>query len=637
MEFPPVPGTSFFPVCREDMDARGWNEVDFLMVSGDAYVDHPSFGPAVIARVLESRGYRVGMIAQPDWRSKDAFLALGRPRLAVLVSAGNLDSMLSRFTASKKGRSSDSYSPGGKSGLRPDRATIAYCSRVRECWKDIPVVIGGVEASLRRFAHYDYWSDSVRRSMLFDSQADLLVYGMGEKTILEIADLLDRDAPVENLKTLRGTACRTSSPPEIKKRVDVPSFEDVSADRHAFAEAFRLQSLEQDPFSGKTVVQPHGAAYIVQNPPSFPLSEKEMDGVYDLPYTRTYHPSYEAEGGVPAIREVRFSLTSHRGCFGSCSFCAIHYHQGRIIQARSHESLLKEARLLVTLPDFRGYIHDVGGPTANFRIPACDQQLVRGACKTRQCLFPTPCPKLRPDHSDYLELLRKLRALPGVKKVFIRSGIRYDYVLADKKTPFLEELCAHHVSGQLKVAPEHVSDGVLKLMGKSSRQNYEQFMAEYKAMNEKLGKKQYIVPYFIASHPGAGLKEAVELAEFLRDVRFQPEQVQDFIPTPGSLSTCMYYTGLDPFTGKEVHVPRDRTERKMQRALLQYGEPRNRETVIQALKAAGREDLIGTGPLCLVKPQHREEGRRSGKASKVFPKGKAEGTKRSGPGKGRPR
>jgi len=642
MVVPPVPGTSFFPVNREEMEARGWAGLDFLLISGDAYVDHPSFGPAVIARVLESRGFRVGILPQPDWKSREPFLAMGRPRLAALVTAGNLDSMLNRLTASKKSRSRDSYSPGGKAGLRPDRATVVYGSRVRECWKDLPLVIGGVEASLRRFAHYDYWSDDVRRSVLIDSGADLLVYGMGEKQITEIAALLDRGVPVEKIRSVRGTMYRSAELPEDGKTVAVPSWEEVSSDRRKFAEAFRLQYPEQDPFHGKAVAQRFGNVWTVQNPPPRPLIMDEMDQVYGYPYTRTYHPMYEKDGGVPAIEEVRFSLTSHRGCFGSCSFCAIHYHQGRIIQARSHGSLVEEARLLTTLPDFKGYIHDVGGPTANFRIPACDDQLVRGACRNRQCLFPAPCPKLRADHSDYLELLGKLRALPGVKKVFIRSGIRFDYLMADKKTPFLEELCAHHVSGQLKVAPEHVSPGVLSVMGKPGCEVYGKFMEAYAEMNRKLGKKQYLVPYFISSHPGAELKDAVRLAEFLRDIRFQPEQVQDFIPTPGSLSTCIYYTGIDPFSGKKVHVPKDRNERKMQRALLQYREPKNRETVLRALDTAGRPDLVGEGPLCLVRSQQKKENRRgketppAGSAAKRKREGKSTVSLRQGAGRKEP-
>lgn len=632
MAVPPVSGTVFFPVNRPEMEERGWSGLDFLLVTGDAYVDHPSFGAAVIARVLEKRGFRVGILPQPDWRKKEAFQAMGRPRLAALVTAGNLDSMLNHFTAAKKIRRGDRYSPGGKGGLRPDRATIVYGKKIRECWKDIPLIIGGVEASLRRFAHYDYWSDGLRSSVLLDSEADLLVYGMGEKAIGEIASLLDRGVPVESIRFARGTMFRTSSPPEGEDTVVLPSWEEVSARKDRFAEAFRLQYGEQDPFHGRKVAQKFGNEWVVQNPPPLPLTTKEMDEIYDYPYPRTYHPMYEKAGGVAAIEEVRFSLTSHRGCFGSCSFCAIHYHQGRIIQARSRESLLREARLLTTLPDFKGYIHDVGGPTANFRIPACEEQLVRGACRDRQCLFPTPCPKLRADHREYLELLRELRALPGVKKVFIRSGIRFDYVLADRKTPFLEELCAHHVSGQLKIAPEHVSPRVLAVMGKSDAPVYERFMKAYERVNERLGKKQYLVPYFISSHPGSTLQDAVILAEFLRDIRFQPEQVQDFIPTPGSLSTCIYYTGLDPMTGGKVFVPREEKERRWQRALLQYRAPKNRETVLEALRAAGREDLIGDGPLCLA-PDRGRGRRRGGKGARTSQR-REKDKRRPSPGSG---
>ena len=625
MAVPPVAGTAFFPVGPSEMEERGWSGLDFLLVTGDAYIDHPSFGAAVIARVLEKRGFRVGILPQPDWRNKEAFMAMGRPRLAALVTAGNLDSMLNHFTAAKKIRRDDRYSPGGKGGLRPDRATIVYSNKIRECWKDIPIIIGGVEASLRRFAHYDYWSDSLRRSILLDSDGDLLVYGMGEKQIGEIASLLDRGVPVESIRFARGTMFKTASLPEDEGIVAVPSWEEVSARKDRFAEAFRLQYREQDPFHGRKVAQRFGNQWVVQNPPPLPFSTQEMDEIYDYPYTRTYHPMYEKAGGVAAIEEVRFSLTSHRGCFGSCSFCAIHYHQGRIIQARSRESLLKEARLLTALPDFKGYIHDVGGPTANFRIPACEDQLVKGACRDRQCLFPTPCPKLRSD----------LRALPGVKKVFIRSGIRFDYVLADNKSPFLQELCAHHVSGQLKIAPEHVSPGVLAVMGKPEAVVYERFMKAYERVNEKLGKKQYLVPYFISSHPGATLRDAVILAEFLRDIRFQPEQVQDFIPTPGSLSTCIYYTGLNPMTGERVFVPKDERERRWQRALLQYRAPKNREAVLEALKAAGREDLIGDGPLCLVRAQGRGR-RRRGEGARTSQQSQKE-RRRPSPGTGRSR
>lgn len=602
MSIPPVPGAGFLPVDGVEMAKRGWDRLDFLMVSGDAYVDHPSFGVAVIARVLEEEGFRVGILPQPDWRTADSFKIMGRPRYAALVTAGNLDSMLNKLTAAKKSRSEDRYSPGGRPGMRPDRATIAYCCRLRELWKDLPIVIGGVEASLRRFAHYDYWSDSVRRSMIVDSQADLLVYGMGELQIREIARALAEGAPVERLTDVPGTVWRTKELGEAAERsVVCPSFEEVSSDRRKFAEAFAIQDGEQDPFRGRAVAQMHGNSWIVQNPPARPLTTEEMDLVYSLPYARTWHPRYDDDGGVPAIAEVRFSLASHRGCFGGCSFCAIHYHQGRIIQSRSHESLLREARILTSLPDFKGYIHDVGGPTANFRIPACDDQLIRGACRDRRCLFPRPCRKLKVDHSDYIALLRKLRSLPKVKKVFIRSGIRFDYLLADGKSGFLEELCKHHVSGQLKVAPEHVSKRVLALMGKPGRKVYERFRSAFAAMNKRLGKRQYLVPYFISSHPGSALEDAVELAEFIRDSRVQPEQIQDFIPTPGSLSTCMYYTGLNPFTGEEVRSAKSPEERRMQRALLRFADRKNRDVVIRALEAAGRRDLIGTGPSCLVR------------------------------------
>jgi uncharacterized radical SAM protein YgiQ len=631
---PPVPGTSFLPVCRADMEARGWEELDFLLVNGDAYVDHPSFGGAVIARVLEAGGFRVGILPQPDWRDVRSYGSMGRPRLAVLVTSGNLDSMLNRFTAAKKDRSRDSYSPGGRKGLRPDRAVIVYCNGIRQLWGDVPLVIGGVEASLRRFAHYDYWADKPRRSILIDSGADLLVYGMGEAQIREIASLLDRGVSIKDIRSVRGTMYKTAALPEGGGHVRLPSWEEAASDRFKFAEAFRLQYDEQDPFHGAAVAQKSGGLWAVQNPPPVPLTSAEMDEIYGLPYTRTWHPMYESAGGVPAIEEVRFSLTSHRGCFGSCSFCAIHYHQGRIIQARSHESLIKEARLLTSLPDFKGYIHDVGGPTANFRIPSCKEQLSRGACRGKQCLHPAPCRHLEADHSDYIALLRKLRALPGVKKVFIRSGVRFDYLLEDKKNNFLEELCEYHVSGQLKIAPEHVSPRVLSLMGKSRPEVYVKFMEAYARANKKLGKKQYLVPYFISSHPGAELKDAALLAEFLRDIKYQPEQVQDFIPTPGSLSTCIYYSGVDPFSGKEVYVPKSVRERKMQRALLQYGAPENREMVIRALQEAGREDLIGDGPKCLVRPAFRAPDRGGGPSPSPRWQG---GRKGAQPAKARPR
>ena len=597
--------SAFLPVNRDDMAARGWNEVDFVFISGDACVDHPSFANAIIPRFLESRGFRVGIIAQPDWRSLKDFLVLGRPRLGALVSAGNLDSMLSHFTAAKKPRSDDPYSPGGKAGFRPQRATAVYCNRVREAWKDLPLVVGGVEARMRRFAHYDYWSDTVRRSLLVDCRADLLVFGMGERPIEEIADSLSKGIPVGQIRDVAGTCFRARKEDIPGNAVMTPSFENVSKDPKAFCEAFRLQHCEQDPFRGRTIAQDNGAWTVVQNPPSLPLSEKEMDHLYSLPYTRAPHPMYESSGGVPAIEEVRFSITAHRGCFGSCSFCSITSHQGRIIQRRSDESILREARTFTGMPDFKGYIHDVGGPTANFHVPACSKQAKTGSCPDRDCLWPEPCPGLERDHSAYFALLRKLRDLPGVKKVFIRSGIRYDYLLASGNPALIKELCKHHVSGQLKVAPEHVSCDVLGLMRKPGKEVFTRFREAFDRANRELGKKQYLVPYLMSSHPGATLGDAVELAEFLRDIGYHPEQVQDFIPTPGTLSTCMFFTGLDPMTGEKVHVPRSAHEKKLQRALLQYPSPKNRKLVEEALSLAGRSDLIGKGPRCLVRPARR--------------------------------
>lgn len=597
---------NFLPVSKQDMEERGWDELDFLFVSGDAYVDHPSFGPAIICRLLEKQGFKVGIIPQPDWRSTKDFKKLGKPRLGVLVSAGNLDSLLNKFTAAKKYRSKDNYSPGGKAGMRPERATIVYCNRIREAWKNIPIIIGGIEASLRRFAHYDYWSDSVRRSILIDSRADLLIYGMGEKQITEIAAQLAAGIKVEDIRFVQGTAYRTLSLEHLWDYVEVPTYTEVSTDKKKFAEAFKIEYEEQDALRGKTIAQNHGEYFVVQNPPAMPLSTMEMDEVYGLPYQRTYHPMYEEMGGVPAIQEVKFSLVSHRGCFGGCSFCAIVSHQGRVIQSRSEESILDEAEKIIKMPDFKGYIHDVGGPTANFRMPACKEQAVRGTCRTRQCLSPKPCRNLIADHSDYLSLLRKLRALPGVKKVFIRSGLRYDYLLSGHNDEFLQELCEHHVSGQLKVAPEHVSANVTRLMGKAGKETYLKFMAAYGKVNKLIGKEQYLVPYFMSSHPGCGLKEAVELAEFIRDLKYHPEQVQDFIPTPGSLSTCMYYTGIHPLTGEKIYVAKSDAEKKMQRALMQYRDPKNYRIVYDALKKAGREDLIGFGEKCLIRPPRNE-------------------------------
>ena len=615
------------------MQSRGWNDLDFLLVSGDAYVDHPSFGHAIIARVLEKEGFRVGILAQPDYRSPDAFLALGRPRLGVLVSAGNLDSMLNAFTAAKKRRHTDSYSPGNRSGLRPERATIAYCNRVRQAMGDIPVVIGGIEASLRRVAHYDYWDDAVRRSILVDSGADLLVYGMGELQVAEIARQLALGIRPDDIRDVAGTCWLTKEKDDVwVESMELPSFESVAASKKAFAEAFSLFYLEQDPVRGKTLLQAHGSRWVVQNPPARPLTTPELDSIYDLPFTRLAHPDYSAEGGIPAIQEVQFSLVSHRGCFGSCSFCAITSHQGRIIQSRSKESLLREATLLTKMAGFKGYIHDVGGPTANFRHPSCEGQLKRGTCRGRECLGSRPCPNLDTDHSEYLEILRAIRALPGVKKVFVRSGIRYDYLLAGEAEPFLTELCRHHVSGQLKVAPEHVSKRVTDLMGKSGIEAYLAFSEAYSRVNSKLGKEQYLVPYFMSSHPGSTLSEAVELAEFLRDTGMHPEQVQDFIPTPGTLSTCMYYTGINPLTGERVPVARSAYEKRLQRALLQYRDPKNADLVREALARAGRKDLVGTGPRCLVRPsgQHFGQGVR-----KPAAKDKREGGDEVGKGKNR--
>ena len=596
----------FLPMTRQDMEERGWDELDFIFVSGDAYVDHPSFGPAILCRLLEKHGYKVGIIAQPDWRGEEDFRRLGSPRLAFLVSSGNMDSLLNKFTAAKKTRHKDAYSPGGKSGCRPERSVIVYTNKLRELWPGVPVIIGGIEASLRRFAHYDYWTNQVRRSILMDSQADMLVYGMGEKQILEIAADLHQGIDIENIQDVAGTCYRVPDFDYVYDYVKLPDFEEVATDKKQFAEAFKNIYLEQDAIRGKKLVQKNGEACVVQNPPAMPLTEEEMDEVYDLPYQRTYHPIYEAAGGVPAIKEVKFSLVSQRGCFGGCNFCAIISHQGRIIQRRSHESLMREARILTELPDFKGYIHDVGGPTANFRRTSCDKQLKYGTCRGKNCLSPEPCNQLVADHTDYLRLLRELRALPKVKKVFIRSGIRFDYLLLAKDS-FLEELCKHHISGQLKIAPEHISDRVTRLMGKSDKEVYRRFVQKFKVMNERLGKKQYLVPYFMSSHPGSKLEDAIELAEFIRDLGYRPEQVQDFIPTPGTLSTAMYYTGLNPLTGEKVYTAKKPQEKRMQRALMQYWIPGNRPLVREALKLAHREDLIGFGPKCLVHPEYSEK------------------------------
>lgn len=601
---------NFLPITREEMKERGWDQVDFVYVSGDAYVDHPSFGHAIITRLLESRGYRVGIIAQPDWRKPESVQVFGEPRLGFLVSAGNMDSMVNHYSVSKKRRKTDAYTPGGEMGKRPDYACVVYGNLIRQTYKKTPIILGGIEASLRRMAHYDYWSDKLKRSVLLDSGADVISYGMGEHSIIELAEALDAGIPVEDITYIAGTVVKTKSLDSIYDAEILPSFEDLKADKMNYARSFYTQYLNTDAFNGKRLVEPYSDhLYVVQNPPAAPLTQMEMDDVYALPYQRTYHPSYEAKGGVPAIKEIKFSLISNRGCFGGCSFCALTFHQGRIVQVRSHESLIEEAKEITKDKDFKGYIHDVGGPTANFRHPSCKKQMEHGVCKTRQCLFPSPCKNLDADHRDYVSLLRKLRDIPKVKKVFIRSGIRFDYLLADKKQEFLRELCEYHVSGQLKVAPEHVAGPVLSLMGKPEHKVYEEFTRQFYKMNEKIGKEQYLVPYLMSSHPGSTLKEAVELAEYCRDLGYMPEQVQDFYPTPSTISTCMYYTGVDPRTMKPVYVPKSPHEKAMQRALIQYRNPKNYELVIEALRKTGREDLIGFGKHCLIRPRQTKEDR----------------------------
>ena len=593
--------TKFLPVTKEEMEARGIWQPDFVYICGDAYVDHPSFGAAIITRLLESRGYSVGMIAQPDWRKKESIAFFGEPRLGFLVSAGNMDSMVNHYTVAKKHRKQDAYSPGGKMGLRPDRAVTVYSNLIRQTYKHTPIILGGIEASLRRLAHYDYWSDGMKRSVLMDAGADLISYGMGERSILEIAEALDKGFPVSSITFIPGTVYKTK---EMPKGELLPSYEQLCENKKAYADSFRIQYENTDAFSGKVLIEDYGnRGYVVQNPPSKPLSQKEMDEVYTLPYARTYHPMYEKQGEIPAIEEIKFSITSNRGCFGGCNFCALTFHQGRIVQTRSHASIIEEAKSYVTEKDFKGYIHDVGGPTADFRHPACKKQETKGVCTNRQCLFPKPCKNLDTDHKDYLELLRKLRNISGVKKVFIRSGIRFDYVNADTSSAFLDELAKYHVSGQLRVAPEHVSDEVLYYMGKPEHAVYQQFLKKFEKANARSGKKQYVVPYLMSSHPGCTIKEAVKLAEYVRDMGFMPEQVQDFYPTPSTMSTCMYYTGIDPRTGKKVYVPKTFKEKAMQRALLQYKNPENYELVKEALLLAGRKDLIGFDKKCLIRPR----------------------------------
>lgn len=592
----------FLPVTRKDMEDRGWSQLDFLFICGDAYVDHPSFGHAIITRLLESEGFRIGIIPQPDWRSNNDFMTLGCPKYAVFVASGVIDSMVNHYTASRKPRREDSYSPGGRSGQRPDRAVIVYANKVREVFKGTPVVIGGIEASLRRFAHYDYWDDKVRRSILLDSKADLLVYGMGEKPVVEIARLFRQGKTADQIVNVRGTAY-TANQEKLPGRVRfIPSWEEVAEDKAVYAQCFKTQYEHQDAFTGETLAQRHGERYVVQNPPPFPMTTDEMDRIYKLPYQRSWHPMYRAQGGVPAIEEVEFGVTSHRGCYGGCSFCALHFHQGRIIQKRSRGSIVNEVRELTMRPGFKGYIHDVGGPTANFRNPACAKQERAGACAGKQCLFPEPCKNLIVDHGEYLSLLREIRNMPGIKKVFIRSGIRYDYLMLDKNDDFFTELCEHHISGQLKVAPEHVAARVLDKMGKPGKKIYDRFVKKFYEINRMLGKEQYLVPYMLSSHPGSDLKAAVQLAEYMRDTGQTPEQVQDFYPTPGTLSTCMFYTGLDPRNMKMVYVPRSPREKAMQRALLQYRKKENYKLVHEALIEAGRSDLIGYGRQCLIRP-----------------------------------
>ena len=637
---------AFLPTSRAEMLERGWEQCDFVYICGDAYVDHPSFGIAIITRLLEAKGYKMGIIAQPDWHDPASIAALGEPRLAFLVSAGNMDSMVNHYTVAKKRRGKDFYSPGGQMGLRPDNATVVYGNLIRRSFKHTPVILGGVEASLRRLAHYDYWADKLKRSILLDSGADLISYGMGEHSIVAIADALDAGIPVEQITWIPGTAYRSKELSGVAdEHIVLPSWEALQADRLEYARSFRTQYRNLDPYSGRTLVEPYerDGLYVVQNPAAEPLSTEEMDAVYALPYERSYHPSYEAAGGIPAIQEVQFSITSNRGCIGECAFCSLAFHQGRIIQSRSHESILAEARLITQLPGFKGYIHDVGGPTADFRKPACPKQLEKGACIGKRCLSPKPCKSLQVDHRDYLELLCKLRALPGVKKVFVRSGIRFDYVLLDKHADeFIRELAAHHVSGQLRLAPEHVSDEVLRVMGKPPARVYQQFVERFNAANEELGLKQFALPYLMSSHPGSTLKEAVELAEFCRDMGFNPEQVQDFYPTPSTISTCIYYTGVDPRTMEEVYCPRTPHEKAMQRALIQYRNPKNRALVTEALKAAGREDLIGSGPQCLVRPgkgggPKGGKGGSSGGPKGGAPKGSREAWGRAGKAKGQAR
>ncbi len=598
----------FLPITRQEMKEQGIEQFDFIYVSGDAYVDHSSFGMAIITRILEAHGYSVGIIAQPDWTKDESITIFGEPKLGFLISSGNMDSMVNHYSSSKKHRKVDAYSPGGKMDLRPDHAVVVYGNLVRKSYKKTPIIIGGIEASLRRLAHYDYWSNSMKRSVLLDSTADLLIYGMGEHAIVEIADALSAGIEIKDITYIAGTVYKTKDSEVAYNAITLPSYEEVKTDKITYAKSFKEQYDNTDPFTAKAMIESYDDnIYVIQNPPAKPLTMQEMDDIYALPYMGTYHPSYEALGGIPAVKEIKFSLVSNRGCFGGCSFCAITFHEGRIVQARSHESILEEANTMTKDPEFKGYIHDLGGPTANFRYPSCKKQLTRGVCKNKQCLYPEPCKDMFVDHKDYIEVLRKLRKLPNVKKVFIRSGVRFDYVLADASDEFLEELCKYHVSGQLRVAPEHISDTVLKRMGKPKKEVYDKFQEKFKEVNEKIDADQYLVPYLISSHPGSTLNEAVKLAEYVRDLGYMPEQVSDFYPTPSTLSTVMYYTGVDPRDMEPVYVPRSFKEKSMQRALIQYRNPKNYDIVKEALELTHRVDLIGYAPKCLIRPERPEK------------------------------
>jgi len=631
---------AFLPVSRADMDARGWDQCDFVYVCGDAYVDHPSFGMAIITRVLEAHGYRVGVICQPDWTDPASISALGEPRLGFLVSAGNMDSMVNHYTVNKKPRHEDAYTPGGRAGARPNRAITVYGNLIRRTFKDKPIIIGGIEASLRRLAHYDYWQDKLKRSVLLDSSADILLYGMGEHSIVEVADALAAGLPIEQITFVNGSVYRVSGPGALDNVYDyelLPSWDELAADRIAYARSFNIQQQNMDPITGRRLVEPYpNGVYVVQNPPAAPLTTAEMDEVTELPYARHWHPDYDEAGGIPAFDEIRFSISSNRGCFGECSFCALAFHQGRMLQVRSRESIIREAELLTRDPEFKGYINDVGGPTANFFKPACTKQLTHGVCKSRRCLWPSVCRNMDTNEDAYAELLRDLRQLPGVKKVFVRSGIRFDYTMADASDKFLVELLQHHVSGQLRLAPEHVSDAVLSVMGKPRREVYDAFVERFERLSAEYGLKQYVVPYLISSHPGSTMREAVELAEAVRDMGYMPEQVQDFYPTPSTMSTCMFYTGVDPRTMEPVYIPRDPHEKAMQRALIQYRKPENYKLVKEALRKAGREDLIGYGPKCLIRPVPPKPGAGGKKTGAVPSKAGATGKRAKGSGTERP-